>query len=85
MTQLNHHSSLHLGTTTGSGERPAQFLAGEVLRFALHAEVERLHAEPAWQRGDRNAVTLVKEGDLRMTLVSLKAGGCLEPAPDGRL
>jgi quercetin dioxygenase-like cupin family protein len=47
-------------------------LAGAVLRFDLPAELEQLRAEPTWESSDRNAITLVKEGDLRLTLTCLK-------------
>jgi quercetin dioxygenase-like cupin family protein len=69
-----HELSAHPGTTTGSDERPAQLLAGAVLRFDLPAELEQLQAEPTWEVSDRNAITLVKEGDLRLTLTRLKRG-----------
>jgi len=58
----------HPGTTTGSDERPAQRLAGVLLRFDLEAELAQLQDESEWEQGDRNAITLVKEGDLRITL-----------------
>ena len=64
---------IHPGTTTGSPERPPQRLAGAYLRFDLPVEVEQLHAEPSWEGEDRNAITLVKEGDLRVILMALRA------------
>ena len=70
--------SPHPGETTGSDERPAQVLAGAVLRFDLPAEVETLQAEPTWEFSDRNAITLVKEGDLRLTLTRLKSGARMD-------
>lgn len=66
------------GRTTGTEKRPAQHLAGPVMQFNLTTELERLHSAPTWQRGDRNAITLVKEGDLRMTLTTLKTGARLD-------
>jgi quercetin dioxygenase-like cupin family protein len=68
----------HPGTTTGSDERPAQRLAGELLLFDLPAELAELHAESTWELGDRNAITLVKEGDLRITLTALRAGARMD-------
>jgi quercetin dioxygenase-like cupin family protein len=41
-------------------------------------EIIRLKAESSWQRGDRNAKTLVKEPNLHLTLVLLKAGARLD-------
>ena len=69
----------HPGTTTGSDERPAQRLAGALLRYDLTAELDQLQAESEWQQGDRNAITLVKEGDLRITLTALRSGARLDP------
>ena len=68
----------HPGTTTGSDERPAQRLAGTLLRFDLTAELAQLQAESEWELGDRNAITLVKEGDLRVTLTALRAGARMD-------
>jgi quercetin dioxygenase-like cupin family protein len=59
-------------------ERPPQQLSGILLRYDLTAELGQLQAESEWQRGDRNAITLVKEGDLRMTLTALRRGGRLD-------
>jgi quercetin dioxygenase-like cupin family protein len=70
--------STHPGTTTGSDERPAQALSGAMLRFDLPAELEQLTAEPTWDLSDRNAITLVKEGDLRLTLTRLKQGARMD-------
>ncbi len=78
MINPEHEFSSHQGTTTGSDERPAQLLAGAVLRFDLPAELEVLQAEPTWELSDRNAITLVKEGDLRLTLTRLKRGARMD-------
>ena len=66
------------GETTGTGERPPQQLTGLVLAFDLAREVAQLHREAAWLHGGRNAKTLIKEPDLRVVLVALRAGGRLE-------
>lgn len=66
------------GETTGTSERGSQQLAAPVLAFDLIHEVAQLHAEAAWQRGDRNAKTLVKEPDFRIVLIALRAGGRME-------
>ena len=68
----------HPGRTTGSEERPAQRLAGSLLRFDLEAELTQLQDESEWEQGDRNAITLVKEGDLRLTLTALRAGARMD-------
>jgi quercetin dioxygenase-like cupin family protein len=42
--------------------------------FDLSAEVNSLHHEAAWQRGARNARTLVEEPGFRLVLTAAKAG-----------
>jgi quercetin dioxygenase-like cupin family protein len=49
-----------------------------MLRFDLPAELEQLQAESTWELSDRNAITLVKEGDLRLTLTRLKSGARMD-------
>jgi quercetin dioxygenase-like cupin family protein len=48
------------------------------LRFDVTAELEGLRGEPAWQRFDRNAKTLVKHGGVRVVLTALKRGATLD-------
>jgi quercetin dioxygenase-like cupin family protein len=67
-----------IGETSGSDRRPAQRLRAPVLTFDLAAEGERLRAEASWQRGDRNAKTLVKEQDLRVVLTVLRRSARLQ-------
>jgi quercetin dioxygenase-like cupin family protein len=43
----------------------------------LPREIERLEAEPAWQDGDRNAITLTKRVGLRLVLTVLREGAVL--------
>jgi quercetin dioxygenase-like cupin family protein len=78
MIPAESNRSSHPGETTGSDERPAQMLEGPMLRFDLPAELEQLAAEPTWDVSDRNAITLVKEGDLRLTLTRLKSGARMD-------
>jgi quercetin dioxygenase-like cupin family protein len=66
------------GETSGSPQRPAQRLTGQALAFDLQSEIEALRSEASWQRGDRNAKTLVKEQAFRVVLTALKAGARLD-------
>jgi quercetin dioxygenase-like cupin family protein len=66
------------GETSPGPQRPVQRLTGAALRFELAAEADGLRAEDAWARHDRNAKTLVKEGELRIVLTALRAGARLE-------
>ena len=56
-------------------ERP---LHGPLQRFNLGAEVERLMEEEAWQRGQRNSITLRKGEGMNVVLLVMKAGDRLE-------
>jgi len=50
-------------------------LHGDVLRFDLAAERGRVNDPALLERHGRNARTLLKEGPLRVTLVTVRAGG----------
>ena len=62
-------------------ERP---LHGPLQRFDLGAEIDRLREERAWQRGQRNSITLRKGEGMNVVLLLMKAGDRLEEhaAPD---
>ena len=62
------------GETSGSSQRQARRVADSSLDFDLDRELTTLKEEPSWQRGDRNARTLVEEPAFRVTLTALKAG-----------
>ncbi|MCC7105680.1 MAG: hypothetical protein IT307_11090 [Chloroflexi bacterium] len=62
------------GETAGSPERPARRLAGTALSFDLAREIASLKEEASWQRGDRNACTLLEEAGLRILLTVARAG-----------
>jgi quercetin dioxygenase-like cupin family protein len=64
------------GQTSGSPQRPAHDVEASGA-LSLNAEIAALYRETAWQAGDRNAKTLVKEGDLRQVLTVLKPGAVL--------
>lgn len=53
-------------------------LAAPVLQFNLQAETEQLQRQDAYRKGDPSGRTLVKEPDLRIVLMALKAGARLE-------
>jgi quercetin dioxygenase-like cupin family protein len=56
-------------------ERP---LHGPLQRFDLGTVVGRLKEEGAWQRGQRNSITLRKGGGMNVVLLVMKAGDRLE-------
>jgi quercetin dioxygenase-like cupin family protein len=53
-------------------------LAASVLRFDLRTELDQLRRQPSYQSGKPTGKTLVKEPDLRIVLMALKAGARLE-------
>lgn len=53
-------------------------LAGPVLAFALEREAEELMTKAAQASNKRAALTLLKQGPLRLTLVAVKSGAVLE-------
>ena len=65
------------GETSESPQRSAQRMHGTALAFDLAAQGDLLRQEASWQRGDRNAKTLVKEPGFRVVLVAMKAGARL--------
>jgi quercetin dioxygenase-like cupin family protein len=62
------------GETGGSPQRQPRQVAAPVLDFDLAAELASLRQEASWQRGDRNARTLVEEPSLRIVLIAARAG-----------
>lgn len=56
-------------------ERP---LRGALQTFDLEEEIGRLREEEAWQRGQRNAITLRKGEGMNVVLFVMKAGDRLE-------
>ena len=54
-------------------------LASDALRFRLEDEQARLNDPALLERSGRNARTLVKQGSLRVTLVTVGAGGKIAP------
>src|SRR5690349_14094046 len=51
--------------------------SGPFVHNRLLDEVDRLKTEPAWRDGDRNAITLTKNGGLRLVLTILRDGAML--------
>jgi quercetin dioxygenase-like cupin family protein len=47
------------------------------MAFDIATELATLKQEPSWERGDRNARTLVDSGDFRLVLTALKSGARL--------
>ena len=61
----------HVGQTASRSERP---LHGPLQRFDLGAEVGRLMEEGAWQRGQRNSITLRKDEGMSVVLLGHYGG-----------
>ena len=59
--------------------RPERPLAPTpLLSFDIAEQIVRLHGESGWAEGGRNAITLVKEDDLRVVLIALRKGVTLD-------
>jgi quercetin dioxygenase-like cupin family protein len=72
-------SSTHAdGQTDGDAERPADDAALVAVPLDLAAEVELLHQQESWRKGDHTAKTLVKQPDLRVVVTALRQGGRIE-------
>src|SRR3954451_7685949 len=65
------------GETGDSPQRLAQHLHAAALAYDLPREAAALRRERSWERGDRNAKTLVQEPGLRVVLVALRPGARL--------
>ncbi len=74
MQHTNTPGERPLGQTEGSAQRSSHDVRGTATTFNYLTEAAALRREPAWQQGDRNAKTLVKEADLRVVLTALKQG-----------
>lgn len=73
-------------TTRGGDERVARPLDAALSVVAIDEAAARLRREQPYQDGDRNTVTLAKNGLLRVQLVALKPGARLhENDPEGAL
>jgi len=72
MTEMQRERPL--GETSGSDQRPARQLSAPLLTFDLVKETASLKQEASWERGDRNARTLVEDPGFRLVLTVLKKG-----------
>lgn len=52
-------------------------LRAPLLSFSIIKEIARLKKEPKWTNGDSNAVTLQKNSNIRIVLISLRKGATL--------
>jgi quercetin dioxygenase-like cupin family protein len=66
----------HEGAPTA--ERPAAHLADPIGVLDLVAELAGLRDEEPWRRSGRHSRTLIKDADLRVVLIALRAGARLE-------
>lgn len=60
------------------GERTAAHLADPIGVLDLAAELARLRDEEPWRRSGRHSRTLIKDAELRVVLIALRAGARLE-------
>lgn len=53
-------------------------LDAPLLNFSIREKIEELKNESEWKQGDRNAITLQKNDDLRVVLMSVRKGTVLQ-------
>lgn len=75
------HDELDAGATHAESRGPkhgGRPLSGRVLTFDLQMELEQLRGRPVYDQCLPSGTTLVKEADLRIVLMALKAGAGLK-------
>lgn len=78
MTGIPEHGAEPSTAQSDDAERPGRHLADSLLTIDVPTELARLHGEETWQRTGRHARTLVKDADLRVVLIALRAGVRME-------
>jgi quercetin dioxygenase-like cupin family protein len=71
----------HRTSDSGESHSPkhgGRAMAAPVLRFDLQRELGPLRQQPSYQKGNPSGRTLVKEPDLRIMLMAIRAGGRLQ-------
>lgn len=63
---------------TQRGSLKGRALKAPLLSFSIDKKIDQLKKETAWINGDRNAVTLQKNSNLRIVLISLRKGSSLQ-------
>ena len=59
---------------TKTHPREDRALSAPWLLFKISEQLQSLKNEPAWQRGDRDSITLMKTPGLTLVLMALRAG-----------
>jgi quercetin dioxygenase-like cupin family protein len=75
------HGDQDRDSTLGASRSPKHggpAIQAPVLSFSLRTEMEQLRQQPSYQNGDPSGRTLVKEPDLRIVLMALRAGASLK-------
>lgn len=63
-----------------------RMLDGPMVHISLPHYTRQIKAEPAWEKNDRNAITVLHTGQLRIVLVALHEGAEMPPyTADGPL
>lgn len=58
-------------------EPKQRLLDAALLSFSIDDQIKQLRQEKSWPSGDRNAITLVKNPSVRVTLIALREGASL--------
>lgn len=82
---MNREGTMSVAEHLHDRPHPLDPMAAPTLEFDLAREIAQLHEETAWRSG-QNAKTLVKESDLRIVLMLLRAGHTIAAhRTDGRI
>jgi quercetin dioxygenase-like cupin family protein len=81
MTQpiTESHTDRAPHTTNGTASRAARSLSGQGLIYRLSTEIAGLKRDLGHTSGNRAAKTLAKAHNLRVALITLRAGATLDP------
>ncbi len=78
MTGIQGHEARFAAAQPDEAERPGRHLADSLQALDLAEELAQLRDEAMWHRAGRHARTLVKDADLRVVLIALRAGNRME-------
>lgn len=66
---------IHQNDSTVNRPEGARVLNANVVRISLPKYYRQVRSEPAWEKSERNAITLFHNDRMRIVLIALKPGG----------
>ncbi len=71
---MESHGTEKFNEATRNRPEGTRTLDAPVLRINLPDYIRQIRSEPAWERGDRNAITVLHSPWMRIVMVALKEG-----------